>query len=167
MTYTGRSPFQTLPMLLVHKIVEYIEGRPRMFFATDMDKHNKQKAVLTPLLAVSERWRSAALDSICDNCLLDYDHSRLAVEVTYPAWPVDFLYPRFRKNHLVKRVVVASSLWSDLTKGLLCEVINRPQYESMVFSSASSLVILLSESAMDKETRYHYSHSYSEQSSIN
>ncbi|KAJ2892665.1 hypothetical protein IWW38_003130, partial [Coemansia aciculifera] len=54
MTYTGRSPFQTLPMLLVHKIVEYIEGRPRMFFATDMDKHNKQKAVLTPLLAVSE-----------------------------------------------------------------------------------------------------------------
>ncbi|KAJ2038825.1 hypothetical protein H4S03_002084 [Coemansia sp. S3946] len=60
--------FQILPMLIVYKTVEYLEGCSKYSIGLDMDKHNKSKAVLTPLLSVSERWRRAALESICDNC---------------------------------------------------------------------------------------------------
>ncbi|KAJ2104549.1 hypothetical protein GGI09_000052 [Coemansia sp. S100] len=138
---SSRCQFQTLPMLIVYKVIEYLEGRRRTAFNSDIDEHNKTKAVLTPLLRVSERWRMAALDSICDNCKFDFDASCNSVEVTYPAWPADFLYPRFRKNHLVKRVVVAATLWADLYIGKFCEVISRPQYESLMFSSATTLVL--------------------------
>ncbi|KAJ2449410.1 hypothetical protein GGF42_004780 [Coemansia sp. RSA 2424] len=136
-------------MLVVHKVIEYLEGKSRNSFGTDMAEHNNKKAVLVPLLSVSERWRMAALDSICDNCTLDFEYDRKAVEVTYPAWPADFSYPRFHRNQLVKRVVVATSLWSDLREGRFCDVINRPQYESLVFLSARSLVILLSSSNLN------------------
>ncbi|KAJ2423031.1 hypothetical protein GGF41_003286 [Coemansia sp. RSA 2531] len=67
--------FQTLPILIVYKIVEYLEGRPKYFLGLDIDKHNKLKTALVPLLLVSERWRIAALESICDNCALDFDDS--------------------------------------------------------------------------------------------
>ncbi|KAJ2442706.1 hypothetical protein GGF42_006867 [Coemansia sp. RSA 2424] len=136
-------------MLVVHKVVEYLEGKPRNSFGTDMAEHNNRKAVLVPLLSVSERWRMAALESICDNCTLDFEYDRKAVEITYPAWPVDFSYPRFHRNQLVKRVVVATSLWSDLREGKFCDVINRPQYENLVFLSARSLFILLSSSSVN------------------
>ncbi|KAJ1650074.1 hypothetical protein GGF38_005928, partial [Coemansia sp. RSA 25] len=55
------SPFQTLPMLIVRKVVEYLEGRSRNSFDLVFDKHNQNKAILIPLLLVSERWRMAAL----------------------------------------------------------------------------------------------------------
>ncbi|KAJ2405056.1 hypothetical protein GGI10_005430 [Coemansia sp. RSA 2530] len=50
------SPFQALPMLVVYKIVEYLEGRSRSSFSLDIGAHNKGKEALTPLLSVSERW---------------------------------------------------------------------------------------------------------------
>ncbi|KAJ2262420.1 hypothetical protein GGI01_001557, partial [Coemansia sp. RSA 376] len=61
------APFQTLPMLIVRKTIEYLEKRASKSFDFDMDAHNKGKSVLTPLLSVSERWCTAALASICDN----------------------------------------------------------------------------------------------------
>ncbi|KAJ2827626.1 hypothetical protein GGI24_002600 [Coemansia furcata] len=39
-------------MLIVRKVVEYLEGRSRTHFDHDIDKHNATKAVLTPLLYV-------------------------------------------------------------------------------------------------------------------
>ncbi|KAJ2864119.1 hypothetical protein GGH94_003153 [Coemansia aciculifera] len=146
---SSRSPFQTLPMFIVYKVIEYLEGRRRTSFNADIDEHNETKSVLTPLLSVSEHWRMAALDSICDNCKFDFDAKRESVEVTYPAWPADFSYPRFRKNHLVKRVVVVATLWADLYVGKFCEVIAKPQYESLMFSSATTLVLHLSNSAVN------------------
>ncbi|KAJ2882037.1 hypothetical protein IWW38_005712, partial [Coemansia aciculifera] len=47
-----RSPFQSLPLLIVRKVVEYLEGRSSNSFDVDVVKHNKGKAVLTPLLSV-------------------------------------------------------------------------------------------------------------------
>ncbi|KAJ1817095.1 hypothetical protein LPJ60_005015 [Coemansia sp. RSA 2675] len=47
------SPFQTLPMLIVHKVVEYLEGHRKNSFTLDIDEHNKKKAVLVPLLMLA------------------------------------------------------------------------------------------------------------------
>ncbi|KAJ2884087.1 hypothetical protein H4R27_002348 [Coemansia aciculifera] len=137
------SSFQILPMLIVHKVVEYLEGRARNSIIPNLNEHNKNKAVLTPLLSVSESWRMAALVSICDNCTLDFEYSRSAVEVVIPAWPADFSYPGFRKTLLVKRVVVTAKLWKNMCDGLVCKTISRVQYEGVRFPSASTLVLLL------------------------
>ncbi|KAJ2750004.1 hypothetical protein GGI19_005351 [Coemansia pectinata] len=139
-----RSLFQTLPMLLVRKVVEYLEGRSRASFDIDISKHNERKAVLNPLLLVSERWRAAALESICDNCTLSFNYSSRAVEVAIPAWPADFSYPRFRKSRLVKRVVVPLYLWKDMCDGAFCEALSTIQYENLSFPAANALILLLS-----------------------
>ncbi|KAJ2467774.1 hypothetical protein GGI03_001380 [Coemansia sp. RSA 2337] len=97
--------FQILPMLTMHKTVEYLKGRSKYSIGLNMDKHNKSKAVLTPLLSVSERWRRAALESICDNCALDFDHSHEAREIVFPAWPADFKLAQLRKSNMAKSVV--------------------------------------------------------------
>ncbi|KAJ1823224.1 hypothetical protein LPJ60_001747, partial [Coemansia sp. RSA 2675] len=68
-------------MRIVYKIVEYLEGCNRYLFSPDIDSHNKCKAVLTPLLSISECWRVAALDSTCDNCQLDFNTEREAIEI--------------------------------------------------------------------------------------
>ncbi|KAJ2430687.1 hypothetical protein GGF41_000882, partial [Coemansia sp. RSA 2531] len=94
--------FQILQMLIVYKTVEYLECRSKYSIGLDMDKHNKSKAVLTPLLSVSERWRRAALESICDNCALDFDHSHEAREIVFPAWPADFKLAQLRKSNMAK-----------------------------------------------------------------
>ncbi|KAJ2811428.1 hypothetical protein H4S07_002068 [Coemansia furcata] len=149
-------------MVVVCKVVEYLEGRRRNSFNPDIDEHNKTKSILTPLLFVSERWRIAALDSICDNCKFDFDASRESVEVSYPAWPADFSYPRFRKNNLVKQVVVAAAFWADLYTGKFCQVIARPQYESLIFSSATTLILNLSDSIIESSKPIRSGYSYDE-----
>ncbi|KAJ2253333.1 hypothetical protein GGI13_002752 [Coemansia sp. RSA 455] len=73
--------FTILPMLIVYKTVEYLKGRSKYSIGLNMDKHNKSKAVLTPLLSVSECWRRAVLESICDNCALNFDHSHEARKI--------------------------------------------------------------------------------------
>ncbi|KAJ2866565.1 hypothetical protein GGH94_001457 [Coemansia aciculifera] len=87
-----RSLFQTLPMLVVHKVVEYLEGRSRTSFSLDIDAHNKGKAILTPLLSVSEHWCAVALASICDNCLVGFDYASKGIDVSFPAWPASAPY---------------------------------------------------------------------------
>ncbi|KAJ2050248.1 hypothetical protein GGI08_005540 [Coemansia sp. S2] len=137
------SPFQTLPMLVVYKVVEYLEGRSRNSFEFSATEHNKRKVILTPLLLVSERWRTAALESICDNCELDFIHSRRAFEVRFPGWPADYSYPRFRKTHLVKQITVSAFLWKDMCDGTFCDVAAMPQYENMSFPAAKTIYLVL------------------------
>ncbi|KAJ1905835.1 hypothetical protein GGI09_003003 [Coemansia sp. S100] len=161
-----RSPFQTLSMLIVHKVVEYLEGRRKNFFSSDIAEHNKKKSVLVPLLFVSERWRSAALESICDNCEISFDYSRRAVEMDFPAWPTDFSYPGFRKAPHVKRVVVKVGLWRDMCDDTFTKTIARPQYEGVSFPSANSLVVELRQ-ASNSSFGYNYSGQTSQEQVVN
>ncbi|KAJ2823622.1 hypothetical protein GGI24_003638, partial [Coemansia furcata] len=87
--------------------------------------------------------RTAALESICDNCELAFIHSRRAFEVRFPAWPVDYSYPRFRKTHLVKKVTVSAFLWKEMCDGSFCDVISMPQYENLSFPAAKTLALYL------------------------
>ncbi|KAJ2833208.1 hypothetical protein FBU31_001944 [Coemansia sp. 'formosensis'] len=130
-------------MLIARKVVAYLECRPKVSFDYDADKYNKNKAVLVPLVSVSERWRTAALESICDNCKIDFDHYRRAVEVTYPAWSNGYSYPQLRKNSLAKSVAASAALWKGMCDGKFCKIIAMPQYEGLVFSSASILFLRL------------------------
>ncbi|KAJ2893763.1 hypothetical protein IWW38_002775 [Coemansia aciculifera] len=135
--------FQTLPMLIVRKVVEYLEGRSSNSFNADMAKYNEGKSVLAPLLTVGERWCAAALASLCNNCLVKFDYASESVRVTYPAWPEDAPNPRVRKNHLAKRVVVSAPLWEEMCDGKFCKAIERPEYEGLVFLSATTLELRL------------------------
>ncbi|KAJ2880992.1 hypothetical protein H4R27_004380 [Coemansia aciculifera] len=143
------SLFQTLPVLVVRKVVEYLEERPRDYFDLAINEHNRKKAVLTPLLLVSECWRTVALVSICDNCELTFDRSRKALEATIPAWPADFSLPGFRKAHLVKRVVVAADLWKDMCDGAFCNTMSMVLYEAFSFPCAAFLELELYMAATD------------------
>ncbi|KAJ2030294.1 hypothetical protein IWW57_001257 [Coemansia sp. S610] len=136
------SSLQMLPLLIVRKVVEYLEGRSGTSFNPDIDAHNKAKAVIAPLLFVGERWRVAALESICDNCQLTFNHSRQAVEVTIPAWPTTFTYPQYCRSKHVKRVVVKAALWEDMCDGVFSEVMSMVQYENLSFPFANTLSIL-------------------------
>ncbi|KAJ2403584.1 hypothetical protein GGF41_007366, partial [Coemansia sp. RSA 2531] len=161
-----RSPFQTLPMLIVHKVVEYLEGRRKNFFSPDIAEHNKKKYVLVPLLFVSERWRSAALESICDNCEISFDYARRAVEVNTPALPASFSYPGFRRARLVKRAVVTVNLWRDMCDGTFCRTISGMQYEGVLFPSARVIVIVLKQ-ADNARYGYNYSGQTSQEQVVN
>ncbi|KAJ2097984.1 hypothetical protein GGI09_003547 [Coemansia sp. S100] len=134
-----RPLFQTLPMLIVRKVIEYLEGRSRTSFDIDINKHNEKKAVLAPLLMVSEGWRTAALESICDNCTIAFNYSSRAIKVTIPAWPASFSYPRFRKSRLVKRVVVPLYLRQFVCDGAFCEALSTIHYEKLYDALVSEL----------------------------
>ncbi|KAJ2755158.1 hypothetical protein GGI19_001868 [Coemansia pectinata] len=139
------SPFQTLPTLIVEMVVEYLEGRPRSELNQDMTEHQNSKAILTPLLSVSECWRAAALSSICDHCELTFDHRHQVAKVTIPALPADFSYRGFRQAPLVKRVMVTANLWRDMCDGAFCKTMSTVLYESLLFPSASVLWVCLDE----------------------
>ncbi|KAJ2070242.1 hypothetical protein GGH13_004164 [Coemansia sp. S155-1] len=161
-----RSPFQTLPMLIVHKVIEYLEGRRKNFFSPDIAEHNGKKSILVPLLLVSERWRSAALESICDNCEISFDYARRAVEVNTPALPASFSYPGFRRARLVKRAVVTVNLWRDMCDGTFCKTISEMQYEGVLFPSARVIVIVLKQ-ADNARYGYNYSGQTSQEQVVN
>ncbi|KAJ2102723.1 hypothetical protein GGI09_001065 [Coemansia sp. S100] len=114
------SPFQTLPMLIVLKVVDYLEERPRNTFDTDIDidlvEYNEAKTV-RPLLWVSERWRVAALSIICDNCEVNFDSS--------------------------PRVVVLAPSWSDIGSRKFRITPSLPKFP--IFPSAATLMVCLDE----------------------
>ncbi|KAJ1925593.1 hypothetical protein GGI09_001765 [Coemansia sp. S100] len=122
-------------------VVEYLEGRPRGSFDSNF---NEKKTVLASLLLVSQHWHIAALASICDSCVITFTFANRAIEVKYPAWPDGFSYPQFYKPSFVKRVVVKVRLWNDACEDAFRAVIDTPQYENMLFPSATSLVVMLS-----------------------
>ncbi|KAJ2051757.1 hypothetical protein H4S04_001777 [Coemansia sp. S16] len=122
-------------------VVEYLDGCPRGSFDSNF---NEKKTVLAPLLLVSQHWHIAALTSICDSCVITFTYASRAIEVKYPAWPGSFSYPQFYKPSFVKRVVVKAKLWNDACEDAFRAVIDTPQYENMLFPSATSLVVMLS-----------------------
>ncbi|KAJ2107577.1 hypothetical protein GGI16_001475 [Coemansia sp. S142-1] len=138
---TFPSLFPTLPMLVVEKVVEYLLERRRNTFDEDIDKHNENKRILYPLLSVGEFWRDAVLVSICDNCLIRFKPKDIDIEVVFPAWPADFLYPGFHKYNLVKRVVVAVPPWTDICNSRFGETIPKALDRGVLFPSATTLLV--------------------------
>ncbi|KAJ1998885.1 hypothetical protein GGI04_004807, partial [Coemansia thaxteri] len=138
------SLFLALPTPIMNMVVEYLQGHSRGSFKPGTKDHAASKAALAPLMLVSERWRLAALESICDSCTLNFDYSRRAVEVFYPALPSDFSLYSLRKNHLVKKLVITAKLWKDMCDGTFCKTIRMPQYECLSFPSATTLEFELS-----------------------
>ncbi|KAJ2896205.1 hypothetical protein IWW38_002089, partial [Coemansia aciculifera] len=135
-----------------YKVVEYLEGRSRNSFDADMTKHNEGKAILAPLLSVGPHWYAVAIASICDNCLIKFDYDSESVRVTYPAWPTDTPRWRLRKNHLAKWVIVSVPLWGDMCDGKFCDVLTRPEYEGVVFRSATILELHLNKDTVQAPT---------------
>ncbi|KAJ2331022.1 hypothetical protein GGI00_003443, partial [Coemansia sp. RSA 2681] len=70
----------------------------------------------------------------------------------FPAWPSSFPYLRLPQSHLIKRVVVPLHLWRTMCDGAFCEALSTAQYESLLFPSANTLVLLLSKDATDGAT---------------
>ncbi|KAJ2404286.1 hypothetical protein GGI10_005560 [Coemansia sp. RSA 2530] len=95
-------------MLIVERVVEYLEERARNSFDTELDinisKYNREKVVY-PLLWVSERWRVAALSVICNSCKIHFDASANGFDMKYPALSDDLSYPQCHMERLVKRAV--------------------------------------------------------------
>ncbi|KAJ2065117.1 hypothetical protein GGI17_000528 [Coemansia sp. S146] len=97
---TLQPQFQSLPIVVTEKIIEYLEGRLRNSLGDDIKQHNQKKKILYPLLSVSEARCEAAFVSICDDCEVIFNDAYRVFDVTYPAWPADFLYPGFHKTRL-------------------------------------------------------------------
>ncbi|KAJ2112172.1 hypothetical protein IW146_004809 [Coemansia sp. RSA 922] len=146
---TFQSLFLSLPMLVTEKIVEYLVGRPSNMFNSDIYSHYEAKKDLYPLLSVSQAWREAALVSICDSCRIIYNYDHGVIEVSYPAWPKDYSYPRFNKNHAVRRVVVTAPRWKNVCDETSREAIAWSQYSGAIFPSATNLVVMLNKSIFD------------------
>ncbi|KAJ2746907.1 hypothetical protein GGI20_000986 [Coemansia sp. BCRC 34301] len=115
------SLFQTLPMLIVEMIVEYLEGSPRNL----------------------ERWRVAALGSICNNCEIDYNGGPHDYDIRYPALPTTFTYPQYCKESLVKLVIVFGPDWGDICSGKFNSTLVQLNRKCPVFLSATSLVVFI------------------------
>ncbi|KAJ2831537.1 hypothetical protein FBU31_002254 [Coemansia sp. 'formosensis'] len=145
--------FQTLPMPIVEMVVEYLEERARNSLHGAIDIHNQKKIVITPLLLVSERWRMAALTSICDNCSLIFNNSTKGYEVIYHTWPSNFSLPGFNRDRLVKRVVVLAPSWDQICSGAFSSIFTGPIYECAMFPTATSLMILLNEADSSRPIR--------------
>ncbi|KAJ2097146.1 hypothetical protein GGI09_003990 [Coemansia sp. S100] len=140
------SLFQTLPMLIVEKVLEYLEAHTRNAFDTDIDidlvEYNEAKTV-RPLIWVSERWRVAALSIICDNCEVNFDSSPRGFSVRYPALPDKFSFSQYNMEKLVKRVVVFAPSWKDMGSGKFRITPSLPKF--LVFPSAATLMVRLDE----------------------
>ncbi|KAJ2052045.1 hypothetical protein GGH13_008540 [Coemansia sp. S155-1] len=134
--------FQTLPMLLVYKIVEYLDCRSKYSFNSNGDTSIINRFNLFPLLSVSERWRKAALRSICGTIHLHSNQSQKTFGIS-PLVPPDDNFPlSWSSNaHLVKRVFVASTLEHALSEGFFCAALTRLWSGSVVFSAATTLIL--------------------------
>ncbi|KAJ2417142.1 hypothetical protein H4218_003457 [Coemansia sp. IMI 209128] len=137
------SHFQTLPVLLVEMIVEYVGKHTRNTFDDQIRKHNKRKSILRPLLHVSVVWRSVVMSNICDNCVIRLKYFSNSVDVKYPAWPDGLTYPRTHRTIFVKRVTIWVPFWSEISKGKFTEAnaILRSKGSNVVFPNATSLVL--------------------------
>ncbi|KAJ2105537.1 hypothetical protein GGI16_002312, partial [Coemansia sp. S142-1] len=135
--------FQTLPMLLVYKIVEYLDYRSKHSFNLNGDTSIANRFNLFPLLSVSERWRKAALRSLYDFCHLNFNQPRKIPVVASPRFPTGFPFSWMGNAHLVKHVCVESTLEKALSEGFFCAPLTKLQNEGIVFSAATSLALSL------------------------
>ncbi|KAJ2859548.1 hypothetical protein GGH94_006050 [Coemansia aciculifera] len=141
---TSLSPFQTLPMLIVDKVVEYLEGRSTNLRDSNLDKHNRNMKVLRPFLRVSEYWRAAALASICDNCEIRFDDSPKGYSVRYHALPAGFPFPQHRGETLVKLVFVRAPSMCDIY-GRKFRTRSWLELDFPIFPSATKLIVYQTE----------------------
>ncbi|KAJ2044972.1 hypothetical protein GGI08_006948 [Coemansia sp. S2] len=130
-------------MLIVYKTVEYLECRSKYSIGLDMDKHNKSKAVLTPLLSVSECWRRAALESICDNCALDFDHSHEARKIFFPVWPAVYKLAQLRETNMAKVVVFSATFGRTVIDKATNEATAWLQRRGVVAPNAKTMLLCL------------------------
>ncbi|KAJ1812180.1 hypothetical protein LPJ60_006606, partial [Coemansia sp. RSA 2675] len=137
------SRFQTLPMPIVEKVVEYLEERTRTSLDGAIDRHNSRKTVLMPLLWVSERWREAVLNSVCDNCSLFFNNTPKGYEVVYPACLDNFSLRHFDRDKLVKRIVVHAPSWNNMCSRAFSRSVAGLVNEEAVFPIARIIVIFL------------------------
>ncbi|KAJ2254136.1 hypothetical protein GGI13_002324 [Coemansia sp. RSA 455] len=135
--------FQTLPTLLVYKIVEYLDCRSKYLFNSNGDTSIISRFDLFPLLSVSERWRKAALESLYDFCHLNFNQSHKIPVVASPLLPTGFPLSWTGNAHLVKHVCVESTLEKALSEGFFCAPLTKLQNEGIVFSAATSLALSL------------------------
>ncbi|KAJ2073261.1 hypothetical protein GGH13_002122 [Coemansia sp. S155-1] len=150
---TGQPLFLTLPMLVVEKIIKYLEGRPRGSFDEDIDYQNEMKKVLYPLLSIGEIWYEAVLVSICDSCKIVFDDAHGVFKIYFPAWPEGFSYTGFHNYNLVKRVVMVAPSWEDVCDKDASETIAWSRYNGAIFPSATTLVVkLIKSSSLSRHT---------------
>ncbi|KAJ1900346.1 hypothetical protein LPJ71_005824 [Coemansia sp. S17] len=134
-------------MLLIYKVVEYLEGRSKHKLDLDVNTHNKLKVALVPLLSVSEHWRRAALESICDTCTLDFDQPYETRKIVFPAWPADFKHTRLCKTNLVKRAVFPATLGRTVVDKIANEGIRWLQCRGVVAPNARTMLLCLRKAA--------------------
>ncbi|KAJ2053963.1 hypothetical protein H4S04_000340 [Coemansia sp. S16] len=150
---TGQPLFLTLHMLVVEKIIKYLEGRPRGSFDEDIDYQNEMKKVLYPLLSIGEIWYEAVLVSICDSCKIVFDDAHGVFKIYFPAWPEGFSYTGFHNYNLVKRVVMVAPSWEDVCDKDASETIAWSRYNGAIFPSATTLVVkLIKSSSLSRHT---------------
>ncbi|KAJ2061283.1 hypothetical protein GGI08_002885 [Coemansia sp. S2] len=138
---TTLSLFQTLPMSIVDKVIEYLEGRSRNFLDPNLMKYIESKKVLLPLLCVSQHWRAAALSLVCNSCEVEFDYVTKGFETTYPALPDDFPFPQYRGQNLVKRVLVYAPNMSEIYGGNFSSKPAQPKPDFPIFPLATKLVV--------------------------
>ncbi|KAJ2016032.1 hypothetical protein GGI14_003902 [Coemansia sp. S680] len=138
---TTLSLFQTLPMSIVDKVIEYLEGRSRNFLDPNLMKYIESKKVLLPLLCVSQHWRAAALSLVCNSCEVEFDYVTKGFETTYPALPDDFPFLQYRGQNLVKRVLVYAPNMSEIYGGNFSSKPAQPKPDFPIFPLATKLVV--------------------------
>ncbi|KAJ2074703.1 hypothetical protein GGH13_001134 [Coemansia sp. S155-1] len=127
---TGQPLFLTLPMLVVEKIIKYLEGHPRGSFDEDIDYQNEMKS-----------------------CKIVFDDAHGVFKIYFPAWPDGFSYPGFRNYNLVKRVVMVAPSWEDVCDKDSSETIAWSRYNGAIFPSATTLVVkLIKSSSLSRHT---------------
>ncbi|KAJ1916705.1 hypothetical protein LPJ71_001916 [Coemansia sp. S17] len=132
-----------MPMPIVYKVVEYLDGRSRPRSDFKANSRGDFKHLLLPLLSVSERWRKAALESLYDFCHLNFNQSHKIPVVASPLLPTGFPFSWMGNAHLVKHVCVESTLEKVLSEGFFCAPLTKLQNEGIVFSAATSLTLSL------------------------
>ncbi|KAJ1893351.1 hypothetical protein GGI16_005463 [Coemansia sp. S142-1] len=130
-------------MLIVYKVVEYLEGSSKHSPILNFSEHAKAKRALIDLLSVGGHWRMAALESICNVCHLNFNQSRKTFAISPLVLPDDDFPLSWLSNaHLVKRVFVASTLEHALSEGF-CAKRTRLWSEGVGFPATKDLTVNL------------------------
>ncbi|KAJ1903176.1 hypothetical protein LPJ71_005281 [Coemansia sp. S17] len=130
-------------MLVVYKVVEYLEGSSKHSPIPNVGEHTKAKRALVNLLSVGGHWRMAALESICNVCHLNFNQSRKTFDMSAPVLPDDFTLSWLSNAHLVKRAFMSVTLEKILAEGLICAKLTRLWSEGAVFPTTKDLTVNL------------------------
>ncbi|KAJ2353573.1 hypothetical protein GGH92_000573 [Coemansia sp. RSA 2673] len=131
-------------MLIVYKVVEYLEGSSKHSPIPNVSEHAKAKRALVDLFSVGGHWRMAALESICNVCHLSFNQSCKTFDMSLPVLPDDDFPLSWLSNaHLVKRAFMSITLEKILAEGLICAKLTRLWSEGAVFPTTKDLTVNL------------------------